>query len=82
MKDDPMPQAISNLIVQSREESSVDEESSSRFVRNFDVRPSVIIYHSHVNLKKHETGSSMLHRIDHEMNGLKAPGHGDEESLT
>lgn len=79
-----MPQAISNLIIPSREESStsVDEQSSSRFVRDFNVRPNVIIYHSHMNLEKQETDFSMQTSTDRELNRLKSPGHEDEETQT
>lgn len=64
MKGDPMPQAISGLIVRSgdREEPSAAvveediESSRSRFVRDFDVRPNVIIYHNHKTRKNEEKG--------------------------
>ncbi|KAK4741129.1 hypothetical protein SAY87_024717 [Trapa incisa] len=85
MKEDPMPQAISNLINARGEEPSAsvgDRRSSSMFVRDFDVRPNVIIYHSHTHLKRQEKGSSILPNKDHGLNGMEALGHRDEESLT
>ncbi|OWM83809.1 hypothetical protein CDL15_Pgr004240 [Punica granatum] len=81
MKDDPMPQAISSLIVQAREEpsTSMDEELRSTFVRDFDVRPNVIIYQGRGNHNKEEQGSS---RVDHGMSRSKDLRHGDEEMQT
>ena len=49
MKDQPMPEAIRDLFhVQDVPSlSSAGVAKTDRFARNFDVRPNVIIYHTH-----------------------------------
>ncbi|XP_017421024.2 uncharacterized protein LOC108330933 [Vigna angularis] len=44
MKEEAMPEAIKDLI----EDSHVSEAGKDRFVRDFDVKPNVILYHTHV----------------------------------
>ncbi|QCE16808.1 uncharacterized protein LOC114196295 [Vigna unguiculata] len=44
MKEQPMPEAIKDLI----EDSQVSETGKDRFIRDFDVKPNVILYHTHV----------------------------------
>ncbi|KAK7409839.1 hypothetical protein VNO78_00192 [Psophocarpus tetragonolobus] len=39
MKDQPMPQAIKDLVE--------DSQGKDRFIRDFDIRPNVILYHTH-----------------------------------
>jgi len=39
-----MPEAIKDLI----EDSQVSETGKDRFIRDFDVKPNVILYHTHV----------------------------------
>ncbi|ESW08171.1 hypothetical protein PHAVU_009G024600 [Phaseolus vulgaris] len=45
MKEQAMPEAIKDLIEDSEE---VSEAGKGRFVRDFDVKPNVILYHTHV----------------------------------
>jgi len=44
MKEQPMPQAIEDLI----EDSEASEAGKGGFIRDFDVKPNVILYHTHV----------------------------------
>ncbi|CAA0826435.1 Unknown protein [Striga hermonthica] len=46
MNGEPMPEAIANLLRQSPS-AELNSKSTTRFIRNFDTRPNVIIYHSH-----------------------------------
>lgn len=46
MNDEPMPKAITDLIHHDT------AEESNHFLRNFDTKPNVIIYHSHVHSAK------------------------------
>lgn len=47
MKDQPMPEAIGDLFHDQDPPSLTASTKQDRFVRNFDVEPNVIIYHSH-----------------------------------
>ncbi|XP_031131459.1 uncharacterized protein LOC116032858 isoform X1 [Ipomoea triloba] len=53
MNGDPMPKAITDLLSVNQDPSSSPKD---RFVRDFDIKPNLIIYHSHVDVypKKHE----------------------------
>nr|GLL28480.1 dehydrodolichyl diphosphate synthase complex subunit nus1 isoform X2 [Ipomoea trifida] len=53
MNGDPMPKAITDLLFVNQDSSS---SSKDRFVRDFDIKPNLIIYHSHVDVypNKHE----------------------------
>ncbi|AES89076.1 DUF2775 family protein [Medicago truncatula] len=44
MNDQPMPEAIKELVQ--------NQEVSDDFIRDFDVKPNVILYHTHVESKK------------------------------
>lgn len=44
MKEEAMPEAIKDLI----EDSQVSGTGKDRFIRDFDVKPNVILYHTHV----------------------------------
>ncbi|KAI6701219.1 hypothetical protein NL676_015543 [Syzygium grande] len=50
MKDQTMPESIRDLI--HPESSSGNEKNSIDFVRDFDMRPNVIIYHGHSDAKE------------------------------
>ncbi|XP_076922737.1 organ-specific protein P4-like [Bidens hawaiensis] len=61
MKDEPMPKALQDVLIQ--DPSNGDKENKKdRFIRNFDTKPNLIIYRSHVmyNQKDHELASSKL----------------------
>ncbi|CAN2060856.1 unnamed protein product [Malus fusca] len=45
MNDQPMPEAIKGLFVHHEQEDQVPSKEKSHFVRDFDMRPNVIIYH-------------------------------------
>ncbi|XP_020207333.1 organ-specific protein P4 [Cajanus cajan] len=49
MKGQAMPQAIKDLVEAS---DAVDAGTKNRFVRDFDVKPNVILYHTHVKSSK------------------------------
>jgi hypothetical protein len=44
MNDQPMPEAIKELVQ--------NQEVSDDFIRDFDVKPNVILYHTHAESKK------------------------------
>lgn len=50
MKDQPLPEAVKDLMVHPESRSV-----SIPFVKDFDIRPNVIIYHTHAD---HEDGES------------------------
>ncbi|KAK4284702.1 hypothetical protein QN277_001495 [Acacia crassicarpa] len=55
MENQAVPQAIKDLVVQdSPSPLSEAEKKKDRFVRDFDLKPNVIIYHSHDMPKKAE----------------------------
>ncbi|KAK1431170.1 hypothetical protein QVD17_14454 [Tagetes erecta] len=58
MKDEPMPKALEDVLIRDPSTSNMKD----RFTRNFDTKPNLIIYHSHVmyNQKGHELTSSKL----------------------
>jgi len=45
MKEQPMPQAIKDLVEDSQ---ASDTGKKDLFTRDFDVKPNVILYHTHV----------------------------------
>ncbi|KAG5033703.1 hypothetical protein AAZX31_04G012700 [Glycine max] len=45
MKEQPMPQAIKDLVEDSQASAAGKKD---RFIRDFDVKPNVILYHTHV----------------------------------
>ncbi|XP_028767943.1 organ-specific protein P4-like [Neltuma alba] len=50
MQNQPVPEAIKDLVVKdspSSELSEAENNKKDRFVRDFDIKPNVIIYHSH-----------------------------------
>ncbi|KAE9593328.1 hypothetical protein Lal_00029242 [Lupinus albus] len=49
MKDQPMPETIKDLLVQ---DPQVLDSGKDHFIRDFDIRPNVILYHTHVVSKK------------------------------
>ena len=50
MKGLPMPELIKDLVLQNKP-SAVSDSEGDLFVRDFDMKPNVIIYHSHVSSK-------------------------------
>lgn len=46
MKDQPMPEAIKGLMIRA------GTGDSHRFVKDFDIKPNVIIYHAHPDHKE------------------------------
>ncbi|XP_019169480.1 PREDICTED: uncharacterized protein LOC109165249 [Ipomoea nil] len=56
MNGDPMPKAITDLLLINQDPSSSSSSPNDRFIRDFDTKPNLIIYHSHVDVypKKHE----------------------------
>lgn len=47
MNDQPMPEAIKNLI-QAQHASDDDDSGKAHFIKDFDVHPNIILYHTHV----------------------------------
>ncbi|MFS7920794.1 putative organ specific protein [Helianthus anomalus] len=62
MKDEPMPETLQNVLVHDSSSLEDKEKKKDQFIRNFDTKPNLIIYHSHVmyNQKGHELASSKL----------------------
>ncbi|XP_058780846.1 organ-specific protein S2-like [Vicia villosa] len=58
MKDEAMPEAIKGLI----HDHQATYEEKDRFVRDFDVKPNLILYHTHVTSMKqnHEDTTDMV----------------------
>lgn len=50
MNGQPMPEAIKDLLVEDPQVS--DAAGKDHFTRDFDIRPNVILYHTHVESKK------------------------------
>ncbi|KAJ1397592.1 hypothetical protein SESBI_31736 [Sesbania bispinosa] len=50
MKDEPMPEAIKELV----EDSRASDAGKDRFIKDFDIKPNVILYHTHVVSMKHK----------------------------
>lgn len=48
MNGQPMPEAIKNLV----QDQQVSDSGKDHFTRDFDIRPSLILYHTHVESKK------------------------------
>ncbi|OIV99478.1 hypothetical protein TanjilG_17288 [Lupinus angustifolius] len=51
MKDQAMPEAIKDLLLV--QDQQVPDSGRNHFSRDFDIRPNVILYHTHVVSKKH-----------------------------
>ncbi|RDX61457.1 hypothetical protein CR513_60312 [Mucuna pruriens] len=51
MKEQPMPQAIKDLV----EDPQASDAGKDHFIRDFDVKPNVILYHTHVVSMKHKS---------------------------
>ncbi|CAL5212358.1 unnamed protein product [Lathyrus oleraceus] len=49
MNDEPMPEAIKELV---QNPEVTDAGKNNNFILDFDVRPNVILYHTHVESKK------------------------------
>lgn len=67
MNDQPMPEAIKDLL--SHQDEDVPSLSAStykddRFVRDFDIRPNVIIYHSAHHHHAHHQPEEMKHDME------------------
>nr|GEU59507.1 hypothetical protein [Tanacetum cinerariifolium] len=62
MKDDPMPKTIQDALIQDSSTTSDKGNKRDRFTKNFDTKPNLIIYRSHViyNQKDHELTSSKM----------------------
>ncbi|KAK4798795.1 hypothetical protein SAY86_031121 [Trapa natans] len=65
MKDQPIPEAIKNLMVHPENRSNIRP-----FLKEFDVRPNVIIYHTHADPKELKWG------LDHVPSAENKPGPG------
>ncbi|CAL0329228.1 unnamed protein product [Lupinus luteus] len=50
MKDQPMPEAIKDLLLV--QDQLVSDSGRDHFSRDFDIKPNVILYHTHVVSKK------------------------------
>ena len=70
MNNQPMPEAITELLQQDMTSESDETKFSmatNHYVRNFDVRPNVIIYHRDADSKRVKTSADsvkMLHGDD------------------
>ncbi|XP_028765804.1 uncharacterized protein LOC114730107 [Neltuma alba] len=56
MKGLPMPELIKDLVLQ--DQPSVSDADKDLFVKDFDVKPNVIIYHSH-HVESHQDEKKM-----------------------
>lgn len=66
MKNEPIPQVISDLFHQGTASEPCEKETSDTdsFVGDFDIRPNVILYHSEADSKRvkpHADGVKMIH---------------------
>ncbi|KAL8264560.1 hypothetical protein R6Q59_022690 [Mikania micrantha] len=62
MKDEPMPKALQDVLIRDSVAITDIVNKKDLFTRNFDTKPNLIIYHSHVmyNQKDHELASSKI----------------------
>ncbi|CAJ2633735.1 unnamed protein product [Trifolium pratense] len=63
MNEQPMPEAIKNLIQVPKALSS-NEEKDNSFNRDFDVHPNVILYHTHVHEEKKPFDESAVRKME------------------
>ncbi|XP_062023620.1 organ-specific protein S2 [Rosa rugosa] len=67
MNDQPMPEAIKELFSHQDEDVpslSASTNKDDRFVRDFDIRPNVIIYHSAHHDHAHHEPEEMKHDME------------------
>ncbi|RZC27443.1 uncharacterized protein LOC114403187 [Glycine soja] len=56
MNDQPMPEAIKDLI----QDQQVQDATADHFIRYFDMKPNIILYHTHVVSKKQQQQKRLL----------------------
>ena len=61
MKDEPMPKAIQDVL-------PLEDVKKDLFVRNFDLKPNLIIYHSHVMYNENKNHIAWTSSSPHELN--------------
>ena len=61
MKDEPMPKAIQDVL-------PLEDVNKDLFVRNFDLKPNLIIYHSHVMYNENKNHIAWTSSSPHELN--------------
>ncbi|EXB63590.1 hypothetical protein L484_026929 [Morus notabilis] len=67
MKDQPIPEAIRDLFYDQDLPSDLTGPTKhDRFVRDFDVQPNVIIYHSHAQPQGEDNHKPSVHNHHHE----------------
>ncbi|BAT90913.1 uncharacterized protein HKW66_Vig0138760 [Vigna angularis] len=71
MNGQPMPEAIKDLLVQDPQESDA-AAVKDHFIRDFDIRPNIILYHTH-DMSRKQKQHAMAKKIEE----LQEPGrHG------
>lgn len=58
MNDQPMPEVIKDLLTQDPQVS--EEAVKDQFIRDFDIRPNLILYHTHVMSNKQKQKQQTL----------------------
>ncbi|RDX89739.1 hypothetical protein CR513_28500 [Mucuna pruriens] len=72
MNGQPMPEAIKDLLVQ---DPQVSDAVKDHFIRDFDIRPNVILYHTHVvSNKQKQKLQTMVKKIEPDFQGTGRHG--------
>ncbi|KAG5124009.1 hypothetical protein AAZX31_11G117100 [Glycine max] len=73
MNGQPMPEAIKDLLVQ---DPQVSDAMKDHFIRDFDIKPNVILYHTHVVPHKHKQKiqQAMAKKLEPEFQGTERHG--------
>ncbi|KAK7264312.1 hypothetical protein RJT34_31919 [Clitoria ternatea] len=66
MNGQPMPEAIKELLVQ---DPQVSDAVKDHFIRDFDIRPNIILYHTHVVHKKPKKQKAIIKELKPEFRG-------------
>lgn len=59
MNDQPMPEAIKDLL----QDQQVQDATADHFIRYFDMKPNIILYHTHVVSKKQQQQKAFDHKF-------------------
>ncbi|KAK7312353.1 hypothetical protein VNO77_36144 [Canavalia gladiata] len=67
MNGQPMPEAMKDLLVQ---DPQVSDTRKDHFVRDFDIRPNIILYHTHVVSKREkQKQQAIVKKLEPEFQG-------------
>ncbi|XP_027356410.1 organ-specific protein S2-like [Abrus precatorius] len=72
MNGQPMPEAIKDLLVQ---DPQVSDARKDHFVRDFDIRPNIILYHKHVVSKRQkQKQKAIVKKLEPDFQGTERHG--------